>query len=114
MSFYLFYRGFRQWWKTLPDHKRLHFIHLSKKQWKEILLAISGISVLGSLYYWSHIQEAPITGRRRFIAFTDNQFQRVMKIEAEQVFCLIKIRIQITQGNNFNNFPYMQKSCLWV
>ncbi|CAC5393689.1 OMA1 [Mytilus coruscus] len=89
-------RGFRQWWKTLPDHKRLHFIHLSKKQWKEILLVISGISVLGSLYYWSHIQEAPLTGRRRFIAFTDCQFQRVMKIEAEQLQEQLQEKILLT------------------
>ncbi|XP_063437404.1 metalloendopeptidase OMA1, mitochondrial-like [Mytilus trossulus] len=99
-------RGFRQWWKTLPDHKRLHFIHLSKKQWKEILLAISGISVLGSLYYWSHIQEAPITGRRRFIAFTDNQFQRVMKIEAEQLQEQLKEKIL---PNNHPLYPVLLK-----
>ena len=87
----LYFRGFRQWWKTLPDNKRLHFIHLSKKKWKEIVIGITALCVAVYAFYWTHLQVAPITGRERFIAFTDKQFTKVMEFEAQQVSLSFKI-----------------------
>ena len=36
-------------------------------------------------YYQSHFEAAPVTGRKRFIAFTDNQLKTIFDVEAQEV-----------------------------
>ena len=39
----------------------------------------------GGVYYRAHVQEAPITKRKRFIAFTADQFRKIVQFEYEVV-----------------------------
>ena len=77
-------RGFRQWWQSLPKNKRtLLKLHLVRNKLRYFL--ITGSSVGGSVcYYQSHIQETPITHRRRFILFTLDQLMEVENLEKNQ------------------------------
>lgn len=38
----------------------------------------------GLVYYETHVQETPITKRRRFVAFSPDQFKMINKMELEQ------------------------------
>ena len=53
-----------------------------KHKWKFINIIALVIASL-SVYYYTHIQETPITKRKRFIAFTKEQFNLLNKLELE-------------------------------
>ncbi|XP_076355060.1 metalloendopeptidase OMA1, mitochondrial-like [Tachypleus tridentatus] len=76
-------RGFRKWWKDLPKHKRLYFLSLLKTNRVKIGVATVVLLTLSLAYYESHIQETPITKRRRFVAFTPDQFEKIAEFEFE-------------------------------
>ena len=69
----------RAWWKRLPIDKKLEvrgrFLLHRKK------IVFMGASLFGGLIYAyeSHIQECPITGRRRFVALFPDQFKTISK-----------------------------------
>lgn len=48
-------------------------------------------------YYFSHIQETPITKRRRFIAFTPEQFEVLNKLEFDQQIETYKSKLLPTE-----------------
>uniref|UniRef100_A0A131XWL2 Metalloendopeptidase OMA1, mitochondrial n=1 Tax=Ixodes ricinus TaxID=34613 RepID=A0A131XWL2_IXORI len=83
-------RGFRKWWLNLPPNKKAYFIDTAvRNRWK-IAASAGAVSALGGVYYVSHIQETPITKRRRFVAFTPEQFQKVSDFEFEVQYELFK------------------------
>lgn len=45
---------------------------------------------VGGVYYFSHIQETPITHRRRFVAFTPEQFKKISDFEFEMQYALFE------------------------
>ncbi|KAL3252435.1 hypothetical protein MRX96_017745 [Rhipicephalus microplus] len=89
-------RGFRKWWKALPEDKKAYFISVAvKNRWKiagklRVHLRSNATSALrgalGGIYYFSHIQETPITHRRRFVAFTRDQFRKISDFEFEMQY----------------------------
>lgn len=75
-------RAYRKWWKDLPKDKRTHFREAFRKSGGKILVALSVLTGLATVNYFLHLQEAPITGRKRFIAFTKSQFSKIAEFEA--------------------------------
>lgn len=70
-------RSIRKWWQSLPPNKKQYFLESAKRNKFKIAgftLFTSGVSII---YYYSHIQETPITKRRRFIVFTQDQFEKI-------------------------------------
>ncbi|XP_076440777.1 metalloendopeptidase OMA1, mitochondrial-like [Babylonia areolata] len=76
-------RSARKWWQSLSTKKRQHFWVKVRERWYMIPLIAVGLSGLGLLYYRSHVEETPITDRRRFIAVTHEQFMKIATAEAE-------------------------------
>jgi len=70
-------KGARYWWRGLPAHRKLtlkQFAQLHKKK----AFTAGALATGGILYgYESHIQECPITGRRRFVALTPDQAKKI-------------------------------------
>lgn len=83
-------RGFRKWWKSLPSDKKAYFIAVAlKNKWK--IAGYFGVAWgIGGIYYFSHIQVTPITHRRRFVAFTREQFRKISDFEFEMQYELFK------------------------
>ena len=81
----VFGRSFRKWWKSLPDLKRKIFItHLKNNSKKYI--AISGTTTLASsAFYFTHVEEHPITHRRRLILFTLKQLEEIESLGVNNV-----------------------------
>ncbi|XP_077498318.1 metalloendopeptidase OMA1, mitochondrial-like [Amblyomma americanum] len=83
-------RGFRKWWKSLPSDKKAYFVAVAlKNKWK-VAGFFGATWCVGGIYYFSHIQETPITHRRRFVAFTREQFRKISDFEFEMQFELFK------------------------
>ena len=78
-------RGFRVWWTSLPEVKRGIFMaHLKRNQIRYGIFISS--STLGSVgYYEWHVQETPITHRRRFILFSSSHLAEIENLEKDQV-----------------------------
>ncbi|XP_046917247.2 metalloendopeptidase OMA1, mitochondrial [Dermatophagoides farinae] len=76
-------RAIRKWYQNLPKERRkIVFAWLAKHKLKFLSLFI--LLSLSLLYYYeSHLQETPITQRKRFIAFTPEQFRLLNRIELE-------------------------------
>lgn len=93
-------RGFRKWWAALPHGKRnLFWTHVKRHQHKYGII-FGGSGFFSFVYYETHIQETPITHRRRFILFNNHQLQEIEMIEKEQLY-------QIYEKNIVNvNSPY--------
>lgn len=60
------------------------------------------MSAVGGLYYISHIQETPITKRRRFVAFTPEQFRKISDFEFEMHYELFKKQLLPTSHPVYN------------
>lgn len=75
-------RKWRQWVKSQPPEvqQRLYRQMILK------LLALAGVMMgMGYYYYYSHLQETPFTGRKRFITLTREQYLKVADYEAESL-----------------------------
>ncbi|KAK6177932.1 hypothetical protein SNE40_012794 [Patella caerulea] len=66
----------RKWWQALPTYKKLQYLNAAG------CVGFSGLS----LYYCKHLQETPITGRKRFIAFTPAQYEKLSYETYKHVF----------------------------
>ncbi|CAG2103075.1 unnamed protein product [Medioppia subpectinata] len=76
-------RVVRKWWRELPPNKRQLVIQwFARHKWKFGLLLLSSVLAFVA-YYTSHLVDTPITGRKRFIAFTPKQLKEINDYEFE-------------------------------
>ncbi|XP_064479443.1 metalloendopeptidase OMA1, mitochondrial-like isoform X2 [Ornithodoros turicata] len=83
-------RGFRKWWRSLPQDRKAYFVAVAKRNRVKIAVTCSVFVAAGSIYYVSHIQETPITHRRRFVAFTTEQFRKISDFEFQMQYEMFK------------------------
>ena len=78
-------KGVRIWWRGLPVDKRTIFKEAARIHRKKV--AFAGTSLLGGLgyAYESHVQECPVTGRKRFVALSPDQTKKISRIEFENL-----------------------------
>ncbi|XP_054707556.1 metalloendopeptidase OMA1, mitochondrial-like [Uloborus diversus] len=86
-------RGFRKWWKDLPVDKKKYFLGIVKKNRNKIGIGAFAFATLCFIYYVSHLEETPITKRRRFIAFTPEQLEKINAFELQQILEGVKQQI---------------------
>ncbi|XP_067846399.1 metalloendopeptidase OMA1, mitochondrial isoform X3 [Heptranchias perlo] len=84
-------RSIRKWWQALPpDKQELLKDTVKRNKWK-ILLSICSLSGLIAMYFWTHLDKSPITGRSRLLVFSKRQFLQLAEFEYQsngQVFVL--------------------------
>ncbi|NXX57299.1 OMA1 Metalloendopeptidase, partial [Scopus umbretta] len=71
----------RNWWKALPPNKRELFKERAKKNKWKILLGVSSLGVLFVMFYFTHLEETPITGRARLLMFGKEHFKELSQME---------------------------------
>ncbi|KAL5020934.1 hypothetical protein ScPMuIL_000089 [Solemya velum] len=76
-------RGLRKWWQKLAPSQQQKFWQLLKSRWYLVGGGIALVPAGGVIYYISHLEESPITERKRFIAFTHEQFMSICEFEAK-------------------------------
>ncbi|XP_042901801.1 metalloendopeptidase OMA1, mitochondrial [Parasteatoda tepidariorum] len=78
-------RGFRKWWRDLPKDKKRHFINVMIINKKKIAASVLVFVLLSLGFYISHIEETPITKRKRFMAFSTKQLAEINAFELKQL-----------------------------
>ncbi|XP_068949585.1 metalloendopeptidase OMA1, mitochondrial-like isoform X4 [Petaurus breviceps papuanus] len=74
-------RGIRKWWQTLPPNKKELFKESVKKnQWK-LFLGLSSLGVLFVIFYFTHLEESPVTGRKKLLVLGKEQFMMLSQME---------------------------------
>ncbi|XP_025961515.2 metalloendopeptidase OMA1, mitochondrial [Dromaius novaehollandiae] len=74
-------RSIRNWWKALPPNKRELFKESARKNKWKILLSVSSLGVLFIVFYFTHLEETPITGRARLVVFGKEHFRELSQME---------------------------------
>ncbi|XP_025924806.1 metalloendopeptidase OMA1, mitochondrial isoform X2 [Apteryx rowi] len=74
-------RSIRNWWKALPPNKRELFKESARKNKWKILLSVSSLGVLFIVFYFTHLEETPITGRARLLVFGKEHFRELSQME---------------------------------
>jgi metalloendopeptidase OMA1, mitochondrial len=78
-------RRFRRWWKTLSESEKLKFRNEIKKR-SRLWVGLGVASLAGIVYgYQSHVEECPITERRRFVALTPGQVEKIAVTEFQEL-----------------------------
>lgn len=70
-------RQFRKWWQKLPEKNRKSYLLNARKRTDLILIAVFGTLGISFAYYNYHLEETPLTGRKRFIIFNDDQVKGI-------------------------------------
>lgn len=72
----------RSWWKRLPAARKEHIKRtVSRKRY--VLYGAAGLfSASGAGYYYTHLEETPITGRKRFMMYSLEEVKRILQQEA--------------------------------
>ena len=79
------FRAFRKWYFNLPPDKQRLVYEWFMRNRRTILISGAGFIGLGGVYYLSHLEKTPITDRRRFVALTKSQHDKIAEFELEQV-----------------------------
>ncbi|XP_077929207.1 metalloendopeptidase OMA1, mitochondrial isoform X2 [Halichoerus grypus] len=76
-------RGIRKWWQALPPNKKELFKEsLRKNQWK-LLLCFSSFGLLFVVFYFTHLEVSPVTGRSRLLLLGKEHFRLLSELEYE-------------------------------
>ncbi|XP_030311324.1 metalloendopeptidase OMA1, mitochondrial [Calypte anna] len=76
-------RSIRKWWRTLPPNKRELLKESARRNKWKILLGVSVLGVLFVVFYFTHLEETPITGRARLLVFGKEHFRELSQMEYE-------------------------------
>ncbi|XP_041134172.1 metalloendopeptidase OMA1, mitochondrial isoform X2 [Polyodon spathula] len=76
-------RSIRKWWKSLPPNRRELFRQsLWRSRWR-ICAGVCGLAVVFAVFFCTHLDEAPITGRSRLLVFSSEHFKELSSFTAE-------------------------------
>lgn len=77
-------RAFRQWWKSLPEHKSQYFGNYVRRNIWKIVAGVAGLCGLCGVFYSAHLEQTPVTNRTRFLALNNKQLADIIEVECEQ------------------------------
>ncbi|XP_025727510.2 metalloendopeptidase OMA1, mitochondrial [Callorhinus ursinus] len=76
-------RGIRKWWQALPPNKKELFKEsLRKNKWK-LLLCFSSFGLLFVVFYFTHLEVSPVTGRSKLLLLGKEHFRLLSELEYE-------------------------------
>uniref|UniRef100_A0A8C8SU48 Metalloendopeptidase OMA1, mitochondrial n=1 Tax=Pelusios castaneus TaxID=367368 RepID=A0A8C8SU48_9SAUR len=74
-------RSIRKWWKALPPNKQELFKESARKNKWKIVMGLCSLGVLFIMFYFTHLEETPITGRARLLVFGKEHFRELSQME---------------------------------
>ncbi|XP_033080943.1 metalloendopeptidase OMA1, mitochondrial isoform X3 [Trachypithecus francoisi] len=76
-------RGIRKWWQALPPNKKELFKQsIRKNKWK-LFLGLSSCGLLFVVFYFTHLEVSPVTGRSKLLLLGKEQFRLLSELEYE-------------------------------
>ncbi|XP_073936092.1 metalloendopeptidase OMA1, mitochondrial isoform X3 [Castor canadensis] len=76
-------RGIRKWWQALPPNKKELFKESVKKNKWKLLLGLSSFGLLFVVFYFTHLEVSPITGRSKLLLLGKEHFRLLSELEYE-------------------------------
>ncbi|XP_055485061.1 metalloendopeptidase OMA1, mitochondrial isoform X1 [Psammomys obesus] len=76
-------RGIRKWWQALPPNKKLLFKDSVKKNKWKLLLGLSAFGLLFVVFYFTHLEVSPVTGRSKLLLLGKEHFKLLSDLEYE-------------------------------
>ncbi|CAL8145961.1 unnamed protein product [Orchesella dallaii] len=78
-------RTVRRYWQKLPPNEKVIWKNDMKKN-RNVISMIVGVILCGIYaYYLNHLYETPITKRKRFVAFTNEQILEMSKMQLDEL-----------------------------
>ena len=74
-------RRYRKWWANLPKDKKEKYIYSLTKNRNRILGVFAACFGLSAGYYLYHLEQTPVTGRRRFMILSKDQLEEVANVQ---------------------------------
>lgn len=81
-------RSIRKWWRALPPNKQELFKESARKHKWKIVVGLCSLGVLFIMFYFTHLEETPITRRARLLVFGKEHFRELSQMEYDMVSCL--------------------------
>lgn len=76
-------RSIRKWWVALPPNKKQLFREWTWRWRWHFLGAGTGLLFIASLFFFTHLDESPITGRTRLLVFSRENFRELAQFNAD-------------------------------
>ncbi|XP_052032837.1 metalloendopeptidase OMA1, mitochondrial isoform X2 [Apodemus sylvaticus] len=76
-------RGIRKWWQALPPNKKELFKESVKKNKWRLLLALTAFGLLFVVFYFTHLEVSPVTGRSKLLLVGKEHFRLLSDLEYE-------------------------------
>lgn len=83
--FLICHRGIRKWWQALPPNKKELFKDSVKKNKWRLLLGLSAFGLLFVVFYFTHLEVSPVTGRSKLLLVGKEHFRLLSDLEYEAV-----------------------------
>nr|XP_028589156.1 metalloendopeptidase OMA1, mitochondrial isoform X1 [Podarcis muralis]XP_028589157.1 metalloendopeptidase OMA1, mitochondrial isoform X1 [Podarcis muralis]XP_028589158.1 metalloendopeptidase OMA1, mitochondrial isoform X1 [Podarcis muralis] len=74
-------RSIRKWWRALPPNKKELFKETARRNKWKIALGLCTLGLVFILFYFTHLEETPITGRSRLLVFRKDHFAELSQME---------------------------------
>lgn len=81
LAFVLFGRRVRNWWANLPPERKNRYLSFISKSRHRFIVGMLGFGGLSMAYYYYHLEETPVTGRKRFMILNDEQLKKIAMAE---------------------------------
>lgn len=82
-------RFVRRWWIKLTPERRLAIKQSITKRRSYLLGGAGVLTLYGAYYYRSHLEYAPITGRKRFMMFSRSDLVDLIEQEKDELMALL-------------------------
>lgn len=76
-------RGIRKWWQALPPNKKEVFKESVRKNKWNLFLGLSGFGLLFIVFYFTHLEVSPVTGRSKLLLLGKEHFRLLSELEYE-------------------------------
>lgn len=76
-------RGIRKWWQALPPDKKALFKDSVKRNKWRLLLGLSAFGLLFVVFYFTHLEVSPVTGRSKLLLVGKEHFRLLSDLEYE-------------------------------
>ncbi|XP_008107584.1 metalloendopeptidase OMA1, mitochondrial isoform X2 [Anolis carolinensis] len=74
-------RSIRKWWRALPPNKKELFKETARRNKWKIAFGLCGFGIIFIMFYFTHLEETPITGRARLLVFGKEHFAELSQFE---------------------------------
>ncbi|XP_075688814.1 metalloendopeptidase OMA1, mitochondrial isoform X2 [Rhinoderma darwinii] len=78
-------RSLRRWWKSLPANKRQLFKESVRQNKWRLSLGAGALGFVIILFYFTNLDETPITGRSRLLVFRKEHYNLLTSLEYESL-----------------------------